>query len=424
MLKEFRVANFKSIRNEQTFTMEACSKNEVSEYPDHVVEKGGNRLLKVASIYGPNGGGKSNLFKALNTFALISLSKPVLNDSLKEENYFPCVFCKNKNTTFTLFFITDDYEIGYTIEVDLNNIIQSLNPASNSYIYLLDYKIEKEEMVARPLDKEDFRTLYKRDRNGIVVSEDIGDIDLIRNKTPLSKNNTFINYYCSTFGLSNNNILAKPLFEFSQELSSYVLLKKETMVLRFLKHDVDHLTQYLEKTREALNVLDFRIEKLYFKEVESGIYYLYIVRKASDGAYTEIPLQNESKGTIKAINIVLLILFRSNIQLVIGDDFDSFLHPKLIRVIIELFTSKDNNSKQLIINSHDMTNMNNKVFRRDEIWFAYRDDDYSTIYQPLSNIVDYKGNMVRKDAVYGKQYLEGRYGADPFIEKGLRWNND
>ena len=68
--------------------------------------------------------------------------------------------------------------------------------------------------------------------------------------------------------------------------------------------------------------------------------------------------------------------------------------------------------------------MNNKVFRRDEIWFAYRNEDYATIYTPLSSIVDFRGNMVRKDAVYGKQYLEGRYGADPFIEKGLRWNND
>ena len=68
--------------------------------------------------------------------------------------------------------------------------------------------------------------------------------------------------------------------------------------------------------------------------------------------------------------------------------------------------------------------MNNKLFRRDEIWFAYRDEDYSTMYTPLSSIVNYKGEMVRKDAVYSKQYLEGRYGADPFIKKGLGWCDD
>ena len=38
MLKEFRFENFKSIKDEQIFTMEASPKNEVSEYPNHVVE--------------------------------------------------------------------------------------------------------------------------------------------------------------------------------------------------------------------------------------------------------------------------------------------------------------------------------------------------------------------------------------------------
>ena len=77
MLKEFRVSNFKSIQEEQTFTMEACPKTVVSEYPEHVTNIDGERLLKVSSIYGPNGGGKSNLFKALNTFGLIVLQIPL-----------------------------------------------------------------------------------------------------------------------------------------------------------------------------------------------------------------------------------------------------------------------------------------------------------------------------------------------------------
>ena len=65
--------------------------------------------------------------------------------------------------------------------------------------------------------------------------------------------------------------------------------------------------------------------------------------------------------------------------------------------------------------------MTNEIFRRDETWFIYRDNDYSTQVVPLSNIVNYKGEQVRKDAKYYKQYLEGRYGADPSIMKGLSW---
>lgn len=100
---------------------------------------------------------------------------------------------------------------------------------------------------------------------------------------------------------------------------------------------------------------------------------------------------------------------------------NAYLHPKLFRTIVELFQTNVTGS-QLIFNSHDILNMDNDLFRRDEIWFAYRDDSYSTKLVPLSNIVNYKGEQVRKDAKYYKQYLEGKYGAAPFIAKGLNWN--
>lgn len=149
-----------------------------------------------------------------------------------------------------------------------------------------------------------------------------------------------------------------------------------------------------------------------------------LIEKIKGNAFS-IQLNCESSGTRKIINIILDVISFEEGSIFLADDFDSHLHPKLIKTLIELFTSKANTNKQLIFNSHDITNMNNKVFRRDEIWFAFKNEDgMSTKYMPLSNIVDYKGNMVRKDAVYGKQYLEGKYGADPFIKKGLEWTND
>ena len=184
------------------------------------------------------------------------------------------------------------------------------------------------------------------------------------------------------------------------------------------------LSPCLDKAKEMLNTLDMRISKLEFKEKDPGLFYLYIERKNKNGEAFSIPLANESNGTIKTVNIIFDILTSKEESVCLADDFDAHLHPKLLRAIVELFASKDNKSRQLIFNSHDITNMSNKLFRRDEIWFAYRDEDYSTQYVPLSNIVNYKGEMIRKDAVYGKQYLEGRFGADPFIKKGLNWCNE
>ena len=63
--------------------------------------------------------------------------------------------------------------------------------------------------------------------------------------------------------------------------------------------------------------------------------------------------------------------------------------------------------------------MNNENFRRDEIWFVIRNEKLESELICLSDFEDYKGDKVRKDAKYSKQYMEGRYGADPFIKKGV-----
>ena len=79
MLKEFRVRNFKSINEEQVFSKEACPQKEVSEHPEHLIKIGGQRLLKVASFYGPNGGGKTNLLDALLIMVHIVYGHQMIN---------------------------------------------------------------------------------------------------------------------------------------------------------------------------------------------------------------------------------------------------------------------------------------------------------------------------------------------------------
>ena len=63
------------------------------------------------------------------------------------------------------------------------------------------------------------------------------------------------------------------------------------------------------------------------------------------------------------------------------------------------------------------------MFRRDEIWFAAKDENQSTKLYSLSDIRDEDGKRLRHDAVYSKQYLEGRYGADPYFKAMSEWES-
>ena len=57
MLCQFTVKNYKSIRDEMTFDMQAAA---ISEHEDKVIEdKDGEQFLPVSAIYGPNGGDNS-----------------------------------------------------------------------------------------------------------------------------------------------------------------------------------------------------------------------------------------------------------------------------------------------------------------------------------------------------------------------------
>lgn len=424
MIKEFRISNFKSINNEQIISTEACAPREVTEFPSHVISYRGERLLKLSSFYGPNGGGKSNLIDALYVMIAVIFNKELANQSIGFESSFKCVFSSSNYSTFEIFFVSNNYEIGYSLSVDLTKILEKQSSGINvSILSTVDYKIIREELIYRSLSEKNFITLFERNEFGIVTSSILKNIDLINNSLALPYSKTFINYFISSFSQDSNTIEFNPIFEFTKEINSVIYFSREYRAYSFDNNSISLIEPHLPKVVEILNSVDIKVTKLKFHEVFPNTYCLYVYRDLGNGTETKLQLQNESKGTKKLINIIIDVLTNENASIFVADDFDAFLHPKLIKAVIDLFASENNKTKQLIFNSHDIVNMNNKTFRRDEIWFAYRNEKFETNYIPLSNIIDYRGKMVRKDAVYGKQYLEGKYGADPFIKHGLNWSN-
>ena len=173
----------------------------------------------------------------------------------------------------------------------------------------------------------------------------------------------------------------------------------------------------------ALNDLDIDIADYDFNEDESR---LYTVRKLNGKSY-KLPFDYESDGTKKLIAAlpVILIALRQG-RFIVIDELDCKLHPKLLRYIVKLFHDPEinKNGAQLLYSSHDLTTMKNNVFRRDEIWFAYENDAHESSIYSLYDIRDENNKHINSTASYDKQYLEGRYGADPYLQNilGGEWN--
>ncbi|MBP5670063.1 MAG: ATP-binding protein, partial [Lachnospiraceae bacterium] len=130
----------------------------------------------------------------------------------------------------------------------------------------------------------------------------------------------------------------------------------------------------------------------------------------------------ESDGTrklIAALPVILLALREG--RLVIIDELDAKLHPKLLRYVIMLFKNRSINryGAQLLFTSHDMYTLKNTVFRRDEIWFASENDAPESSIFSLCEMRNEDGERIKNTAAYDKQYLEGRYGADPYLQNML-----
>ncbi len=174
------------------------------------------------------------------------------------------------------------------------------------------------------------------------------------------------------------------------------------------------------------NKLDLGIEKIELmkQEIDNKIYY-YL--KSNHKVLNEEQIyvgdisfdfrEQESSGTNKLLDITgLLFKTLEKGGVLVIDELDAKLHPIMTNSIVRLFNSQslNPNNAQLIFATHDTNLLSNGKFRRDQIYFVEKDNFNSS---DLYSLVEYKeGDVkIRKDRSFEKDYINGRYGAIPFI---------
>lgn len=400
MLCQFGFKNFKSYKNETIFDFQA---GELSEFKESLIKDDkATPLLPVSVVYGPNGGGKTTLLQALSclitmvVFPIHELKKNRMNLIVQQRvNCEPFLYdekSKNEPTEFNLYFRKNNNEYRYYVAIK-NDIVVS------------------ESLFRRGIGAKKTAVIFTREENNIDLGASIGKSGI---NTDVNPKMLFLSFLAINYNIS-------VIVEVQEWFESCVIRNYANPItdLKIMINENESFKRpFLNLLNEmGIDVCDYR----YDSEKEDFL----LTRKVNNVDYS-LSLSKESAGTRKLFgSLPILMIALQTGRLAIIDELDAKLHPKLLRYIISLFTDPKINKfgAQLLFTSHDMSTMSNEVFRRDEIWFAALDDEHSSELYSLYEIRKEDGKRVNATASYNKQYLEGRYGADPYFKKMLDWGD-
>lgn len=419
MLLSFTVGNFRSFKESKTFSMKAAS---IQEHKDFVRESNNTKLLPVAAVYGANSSGKSNLLSALKTMknTLLSSVKTNPTEKLKTDTFKLDEEYPQKPTLFDVVFSTNGTTYRYGFEYTETSI-------TGEWLYTVNNDREK--------------NLFIRNSEGIGVTKDFPEgkdkeeataenrlflslVAQLNGKTSLAVMKWFedLRIISGVYDSSFKDYSFKYLFaDNPQSQLAQTFVNSMDLGFTSLRKDESKEKEYDLSNTNNKNILDRVFEKYMLNwpalKIQTGHKVLL-----KDGSFTEAFFPNdemESEGTKKIINmsgpIVDSII---NGGIIVVDEFDAKLHPLLTKKIIGIFNSPETNpyNAQLIFATHDTNLLSNKIFRRDQIWFAEKNrEDESTDIYPLSEIKEQNGDKIRNDRVYEKDYINGKYGAIPYL---------
>lgn len=421
MLVNFTVKNYRSFKQERTFSMEAGS---IKEHKESVINKGKLSLLPLAVFYGANSGGKSNLIQAISTMRYMVRRSVQLNEG-DELPYDPFALDEISDTQPTLF------EIQFI---------------KGEVLYRYGFEYTKKEIVSEWLYEKQFGEkeyeLFVRSRDLIDVSpkrfpEGEGKEDLTNsNRLFLSlvaqlkgeKSNSVMGWFrqCNVLsGIDSEGYEAFTLKMFLEHLNGADEAQGffKTLQLGFTRFSV----KKVDIPKDALNSAPESIKSQIEKDLTTGnlvesitTHNVYDENGFVVGERNFHKNQMESEGTKKVIEMSGPIFDTLNEgKTLIVDELDAKLHPLLTRNIVLLFMDPEKNQHgaQLIFATHDTNLLDLEIIRRDQIWFAEKDNVEATDLYSLVEFKDEDGKKVRNDRDIKRDYIRGRYGAIPFIGK-------
>lgn len=389
MLLSFSVCGYKIFDSRVDFSMIANNKNKkLMENTAFKKIKGKDYfILKSAVLYGPNNSGKTAFIKSISILKNIIEKESIdeVSSNIMNFNFFD----SKKKIEFEIGFLYNDKIYNYELSFNEKN------------------EITKEKLIV------DAKVILDR----------------------FGKNNKKVTQVLELLGHYKNKLMVMTL---PKDYDTYYLDFKgffsKLIIFQYVDNDV-------KSTIEMMNDDKYKDEFIkLIKKSDINIKEIKINNKVGHDAFMEVPSENndylrlestyEKNGKIVSFPSILvdslgtkkLIVYASYIikalkeqHVLIIDELDSSWHTVLTRNIFALFNSTSNQNSQLIASCHDLLLLDdNNMFRRDQIWFTYKDKTQTYFY----SLNDFKNAGSNKMGATISNYLKGMYGALPYPDLG------
>ena len=413
MLIEFRVENYRSLRDEQALTLEAGGIDEASDPRPRSVAGHGKRLLPAAVIYGANASGKSNVLAALAFMreAVIRSHRQWEPDGGIPRTAFAWGRKRNESSMFEASFLVGGTKYVYGFVVD-------------------DEVVQEEWLFAWPNNRK--QVWFEREGDVCKFGEHLnGPNDAVKEVTRPNAlflaaaaqhgHKQLMPVYGCFGGIIPVNVLGPRLSIFHAGFVPEMFFSPIERQLSLFGSDQadDTLATRVGQLLKAADTGIVNIKSIDSEEERRGRTLrrprILLQHQAGDDD-SWLGLEEESEGTKTLFQMAPSVFLALDLGgLLLVDELESSLHPSLGAGIVKMFNSPEANPKnaQIVFTTHDTnllgTTLGEPPLRRDQVWFTEKDQEGASRLYPLT---DYKP---RKAENLERGYLQGRYGAIPFL---------
>jgi len=429
MLLQFSVSNYRSFRNLQTLNLAASAQDKTLPQNCIDLELPGittRQWLKGVAIYGANASGKTTVIEALKALErMVSTSAQMTDPKDPIPQIEPFALRPGEPhspTAFEIVLVAQGTRYAYRVAATQERIwhesLRAYPTARPQTWFSRDWNPESKSYQWGPERPSGFPRDERLEK------------DTLSNMLFLSKH------------IASNRTELEPIFRWFKERLQFLHLdanwhldagftmreveKKTSLgasILNLLTHADLGVTgaSVVKKSHpkhllDAVSKMSGPLQESFREELLKPTFEPQLTHRGAEGIDVPLPWGVESAGTQRlfALAGVWLNILKDG-DIVCIDELDTSMHPLMVMELLRLLFSTHESAEQaqIIFTTHNPLLLDTTLLRRDQVWFTDKDNDGEGHLYPLTEYAP------RKEESLIRGYLSGRYGALPFLPKGL-----